>query len=200
MAVPAPAHDPELPNLRPEVAAGYRSAPEHLVAEVLDGELFTMPRPRPRHARGAGRLLRTLAPFDDDDGKPGGWVILIEPELRLGARPDILDPDLAGWKRERFPADAFADEAPAYLVARPDWVCEVLSDSTEAIDRGRKMRIYRREGVGHVWLLNPRSRTLEVWRLENRRWREVDTWEGDGTVRAEPFDAVEIDLARLWGR
>lgn len=200
MADPAPVLDPELPNLRPSGVAGYRQAPSHLVAEVLDGELFTRPRPRPSHARGAGRLLRTLAPFDDDDGSPGGWVILIEPELRLGPRPDILDPDLAGWRRERFPEGAFDDEAPAFLSVAPDWVCEVLSESTESIDRGRKMRIYRREGVGHVWLLDPRSSTLEVWRLEDRKWREVDTWKGDLRVRAEPFEAVEIDLARLWAR
>jgi Uma2 family endonuclease len=196
----APAPDPELPNLRPDVVAGYRGAPPHLVAEVLDGELFTMPRPRPRHARGAGRLLRSLAPFDDEDGTPGGWVILIEPEIHLGPRPDIIDPDLAGWRRERFPEGAFDEDAPAFLAAPPDWVCEVLSDSTEAIDRGRKMRIYRREGVGHLWFLDPRSTTLEVWRLEDRRWREVDTWEGNIAVRAAPFDAVEVDLSRLLAR
>jgi len=200
MAVPAPAADPDLPNLRPEVIAAYREAPEHQVAEVLDGELFTMPRPRPRHARSAGRLLRALAPFDDDDGNPGGWVILIEPELRLGSGPDILAPDLAGWRRERFPEGAFAEGSPAFITTPPDWVCEVLSDGTEAIDRGRKMRIYRREGVKHLWLLDPRSTTLEVWRLDEGRWREVDTWEGDIVVRAEPFEAIEIDLARLWAR
>jgi Uma2 family endonuclease len=200
MANPVAPLDPELPNLRPDVVAGYRNAPPGVVAEILDGELFTMPRPRPRHARGAGRLLRSLAPFDDDDGTPGGWVILIEPELRLGPLPDIVDPDLAGWRREHFPENAFAEDAPAYLTTSPDWVCEVLSDSTESLDRGRKMRIYRREGVRHVWLLDPRVSMLEVWRLDDRRWREVDTWEGDVRVRAEPFESVEIDLGRLWAR
>lgn len=182
------------------MVAGYRAAPPHMMAEVLDGELVSMPRPRPRHARGAGRLLRSLAPFDDDDGVPGGWVILFEPELRLGRLPDIVDPDLAGWRRDRFPEDAFEEAAPAYLTVPPDWVCEVLSDSTESIDRGRKMRIYRREGVRHVWLLDPRASILEVWRLDDGRWREVDTWEGAARVRAEPFEAVELDLARLWAR
>ncbi|APR83320.1 Hypothetical protein A7982_08669 [Minicystis rosea] len=199
-ADPASNRDPELPNLRSEVVLGYRAAPENMVAEIIDGELFTMPRPRPRHARGAGRLLRSLAPFDDDDGQPGGWVILIEPELRLGPKPDILGPDLAGWKRERFPEGAFDDAAPAFLTVPPDWVCEVLSESTESIDRGRKMRIYRREGVRHLWLLDPRSTTLEVWRLDEGRWREVDTWEGEVTVRAEPFEAIEIALGRLWAK
>ena len=82
----------------------------------------------------------------------------------------------------------------------PDWACEVLSESTESIDRGRKMRIYRREGVHHVWLLDPRAAMLEVWRLDDRRWREVDTWEGDLRVRAEPFESIELDLGRLWAR
>ncbi len=200
MVAAATPRDPEFPNLRPDVLAGYRSAPPHVVAEILDGELFTMPRPRPSHARGAGRLLRSLAPFDDDDGDPGGWVILIEPELHLGPLPDILDPDLAGWRRERFPEGAFDESAPAHLTAPPDWVCEVLSDSTESIDRGRKMRIYRREGVRHLWLLDPRSSMLEVWRLDGGKWREVDTWQGDLRVRAEPFEGVEMDLARLWAR
>lgn len=80
----------------------------------------------------------------------------------------------------------------------PDWVCEVISASTEAIDRGRKRRIYRREGVGHLWLLSPELRTLEVYRLENGRWTEVETYEGDAVVRAEPFEAIELPLAALW--
>ncbi len=182
------------------MVAGYREAASDLVAEILDGELVATPRLGPRHARGAGRLLRSLAPFDDDDGVPGGWITLFGPELRLGPLPDIIDPDLAGWRRERFPEDAFEEAAPAYLTMPPDWVCEVLSDSTESIDRGRKMRIYRREGVKHVWLLDPRAAILEVWRLDDGRWREVDTWEGAARVRAEPFEAVELDLARLWAR
>lgn len=88
------------------------------------------------------------------------------------------------------------DEAAITLV--PDWVCEVISASTEAIDRGRKRRIDRREGVGHFWLLSPELRTLEVYRLENGRWTEVETYEGDAVVRAEPFEAIELPLAALW--
>ncbi len=136
------------------------------------------------------------APFDLGVGGPGGWVILDEPELHLGPRPDIIDPDLVGWRRERLPE--VPDEAAITLA--PDWVCEVISASTEAIDRGRKRRIYRREGVSHLWLLSPELRTLEVYRLENGRWTEVETWEGDAVVRAEPFEAIELPLAALWQR
>lgn len=196
---PPPPSDPRFPNLRADVVAGYLNAPETMVAEVIDGELSLMPRPKPRHAHAAtrmsGRLRRFHDPVDDD---PGGWVVLVEPELHLGPRPDILDPDLAGWRRERFPEGAFDDDAPGAIAVAPDWVCEVLSERTQAVDRGKKRRIYRREGVGHYWLLDPRDKTLEVYRLVDGRWLEVDTYEGDAVVRAEPFDAVELDLALLW--
>ncbi|HEU4409139.1 MAG TPA: Uma2 family endonuclease [Polyangiaceae bacterium] len=183
------------PGLRPEVVAGYLDAPEHMVAEVVDGELFVTPRPRPRHAHASSRLGRRLGPFSDPIGdEPGGWLILDEPELHLGPRPDIIDPDLAGWCRERMPR--LPDEAA--ITTPPDWVCEVLSDRTEALDRGRKIRVFRREGVGHVWLVSPELRTVEVYRLENGRYSLLDTFEGEQFVRAEPFELVELALGALW--
>jgi Uma2 family endonuclease len=143
--------DPEFPNLAPDVVAGYRNAPETVVAEIIDGALSLTPRPRLRHARSASALGGELqGPFDRGRGGPGGWIILHEPELHLGPRPDVVVPDLAGWRRERVPVD-FMEDAAATLA--PDWCCEVLSPSTEEVDRGRKLDIYRREGVGHVWLV-----------------------------------------------
>ena len=191
--------DPRFPNLRPEVVAGYLGAPATVVAEVIDGELSLMPRPRPQHAHAASRLMRRLGGFHDPTGdEPGGWVILGEPELHLGASPDVVVPDLAGWHRERFPANALDEDAPGAISVAPDWCCEVLSARTEAYDRGAKMRIYRREKVVHVWLVDPALRTLEVFRVENKRYVFLDAWEGETIVRAEPFDAVEIPLAALW--
>lgn len=188
--------DPRFPGLDPEVVEGYLSAPAAMVAEVLDGALSLMPRPRPRHSRAAGKLGAQLdGPFDA--GPPGGWVFLPEPELHLGAKPDIVVPDVAGWHRPRFPADAFEDET-AHLTVAPDWVCEVLSARTERTDRGVKLRIYRRERVGHVWLVNPATRTLEVFRLAGDLYTHLDTFEDDAIIRAEPFDAVELRLATLW--
>jgi Uma2 family endonuclease len=194
--------DPNAPN-DPAVEAAFEAAPPEQVAEILDGELVVMPRPKPRHARASGRLLSELdGPFDRGRGGPGGWVVLVEPELRLGAKPDKLVPDLAGWRREGFPAEILAGDAesePAAISVTPNWVCEILSESTEATDRGKMMRIYRREKVPYVWLLDPRSQTLEVYRLNERgHWEELETYEGAIEVRAEPFDAVAIDLSSLW--
>ncbi len=198
-SAPPPPPDPRFPGLRPEVVAGYLNAPDTMVAEVIDGELSVMPRPKPRHALAATRFSRRLGPFHDPiDDDPGGWVILVEPELHLGRRPDIVAPDLAGWRRERFPEGAFDESAPAAITVAPDWVCEIVSESTEAKDRGKKRRIYRREKVGHYGLVDPRDKSLEVYRLVDGRWVEVDIYEGDVVVRAEPFDAVGLDLAALW--
>jgi len=168
--------------------------PDHVVGEILAGDLYASPRPRFRHARAAAWLDRRLGPpFDDGVGGPGGWWLLIEPELHFA--DEVLVPDLAGWRRERLPV--FPDVA--YLELAPDWVCEVLSPSTERIDRGLKMRTYAREGVGDLWLLNPEARTLEVLHLQGEKWLVSAVHSGDETVRAQPFDVIQLDLASLWG-
>jgi len=172
------------------------AAPEHKVAEILDGELFLSPRPALPHVQASSRLgVQIGGPFDReprDPAGPGGWRILYEPELHLGA--DVVVPDLAGWRRERMPR---IPNSPWTELA-PDWLCETLSPSTAAIDRGRKLRIYAREGVRHVWLLDPIACTLEVLALDGQRWVVAENHGGNDVVRAEPFAALELDLKRLW--
>lgn len=172
------------------------NAPPNMVAEVVFGVLHTHPRPAVRHAlagSGLGALLSVRFRFGIDG--PGGWVILDEPELHLGSEPDILVPDIAGWRRERYesvPRDA------KWVSIAPDWVCEVLSPSTEAYDRVNKMAVYLREQVRHVWLIDPVAQILEVYRHDGQAWSRVACHEGDEAVRVEPFEAIVIELSRLW--
>jgi hypothetical protein len=77
-------------------------------------------------------------------------------------------------------------------------VCEVLSPSTERIDRGKKLRIYAEAAVAHAWLVNPIEHTLEVLRLRDGAWTIVAVCGGGDRVRAEPFDAIELALGTLW--
>ena len=170
--------------------------PETLVAEILDGELYVTPRPASPHANAASGITGDVrGPFHrEPDGpvQPGGWWILVEPELHLGA--DVVVPDVAGWRREKMPVLGNV----AYFDQAPDWACEVVSPTTAGADRVRKMRIYARESVGHLWLVEPLARTLEVYRLENGRWVVASTHGGSERVRAEPFEAVELEITRWW--
>jgi Uma2 family endonuclease len=172
------------------------SAPAHKVAELIAGELVLSPRPGGPHAVAASALGEELGPpFKRGRGGPGGWIILDEPEVHLGR--DVLVPDLGGWRRATMPV---ITNEPFFTI-RPDWICEVLSPSTERFDRAEKVRIYARAGVQHAWLVNPLLRTLEVVRLSSdkpEQWTTLGIFRDDDKVRAEPFEVFELDLAILW--
>ena len=183
-----------LPARRPATYADIVALPEHVVGEILDGELVTSPRPAPSHAIVATGLAAALAPpFQYGDGGPGGWWILVEAELHLGE--DVIVPDVAGWRRKHLPT---LPEA-AHITLAPDWICEILSPSTMRFDRVRKMPLYARRGVRHSWLIDPAARTLEVFRSEGGQWLVISAHGGDDIVRAEPFEDIQIPLARWWG-
>jgi Uma2 family endonuclease len=184
------------PEPRPRASyADLLAVPEHLVAELVDGELFATPRPGPRHAVAASRLSAILTPpFDIGRGGPGGWRILFEPELHLGQ--DVVVPDLAGWRRDRL--RVLPQEA--YFSVAPDWACEVVSPSTAVLDRVKKLRVYARERVPHIWIVDPLAQLLEVLRLDDGRWVIVATCAASDAVQAEPFADLAWDLSLLWDR
>ncbi len=166
--------------------------PEEVVAHLVDGELIVHPRPEGPHVEAASELgWMLMGPFRHGVGGPGGWIILDEPKVLFG--PQLLVPDLAGWKKERFAA---VRKGPYTVI--PDWVCEILSPSTRRFDRSTKLQIYARAGVHHAWVIDPGAQTLEVLRLHEGRWLIVAVHGGQGKVRAEPFDAVELDLSLIW--
>lgn len=170
------------------------TVPENMVGEILDGELIVTPRPSRIHGMASSFLGSEVIPpyCHGRGGGPGGWIIIIEPEIGFGE--DILVPDLAGWKRERFPES----EPTNWISVAPDWVCEVLSPNTARNDRIKKMRVFARHEVPYAWLLDPILMTLEVFRLESGRWLLLDTFSEDDKVRAEPFQGIEIQLGDLW--
>ncbi|MGF1502639.1 MAG: Uma2 family endonuclease [Paracoccaceae bacterium] len=178
---------------RPVTYQDVLDAPEHLVAEIIAGELHTHPRPRTRHGRVTLKLSSRLdRAFDDGIDGPGGWWIAEEPELHLGE--DVLVPDICGWRRETLPALPDA----AFIEVVPDWVCEVLSPSTRVTDLTTKRERYRVHGVGHLWLIDPETRILEVFGLVDRAWSLRLTAKDAEKVSAPPFDAISLDLSALW--
>lgn len=184
---------------RPATYDDILKLPEGVIGEIIDGELYTSPRPSPKHSLAEGGLTEELrGPFQTGKrGGPGGWWILAEPEIHLGTKPkeEIFVPDLAAWRKERLPK--VPDEP--YLVLVPDWVCEILSPSNAHLDRVKKVPKYAEVGVKHLWLVDPLGRTLEVFKLENKKWVLVYSFGGSDKVRAEPFEAMELDLSTVWG-
>ena len=178
---------------KPATYEDLLALPPEVTGQIVDGELYATPRPAGDHALTVSTLGGDLLPaFGRGRGGPGGWWIIDEPEVHLGR--NVLVPDLAGWRRERLPV---YPRGPFVTVA-PDWVCEVLSPSTARLDRLKKLAVYAREGVSHAWLVDPVLETLEVLRLHEGHWTIVLAAGGEETVRAEPFEAIEIELGALW--
>lgn len=173
--------------------ADLEKVPENMIAELIDGDLYAWRRPSGLHARVSAALSMDIgAPYDRGHGGPGEWWILFQPEIHLGEQ--VFVPDLAGWRRQRMPvipADRF--------VVVPDWVCEVISPPTEAVDRAKKRRIYAECGVSWLWFIDPLVRLVEVFTLVKTTWSLTTTFTGEDVVRAEPFPEAEIDLASIWG-
>ena len=168
--------------------------PDNMIGEIVDGELIVTPRPSRKHGLAATVLGSRLTPpyYFGESGGPGGWVFIIEPEISFGA--NIIVPDLAGWRRDKFPEH----EDHNWISVAPDWVCEIISPSTAKVDKADKLPIYAKHGVSHLWLIDPDVKTLDVFRLESGKWLFLGTSAENDCIRAEPFLDIEIALGDLW--
>ena len=170
--------------------------PENMTGEIFDGILHVAPRPAAAHALAASTVGGELYnPFHKGRGGPGGWWILTEPEIHFVRDTEVLVPDLAGWRREPMPA---LPQDHRFEVV-PDWVCEILSPSTQKRDRVLKKKVYARHGVGFLWLVDPAERILETYALNsNNQWTVAGVYQDEDEVSAPPFDALVIALGDLW--
>ena len=181
------------PKSRPATYADIEALPANMVGEIVFGALHAHPRPAPRHSVAANQLgYEVSGPFGRGGNGPGGWIFMVEPELHLG--PHVVVPDIAGWRRERltpFPETAWIETAP-------DWLAEILSPSTQAIDRTDKLAIYAEYGVKHCWYVDPIARTLEALEARAGKWLIAATFRDDDPVTAPPFEAHTFALDLLW--
>ena len=181
------------PPTRRATYQGVIDAPAHRVAEIVDGRLYVSPRPPPLAALAKSHLSFALGPpFVRGRNGPGGWWIVHEPELHFGE--DVVVPDVTGWRRERMPELPTTD----YVTLAPDWACEVLSAETRELDLEAKQPVYAREGVAHLWLVDPTDRTLEAFELRDGEWVLIACAKDDEAVSIRPFDAITFSLGDLW--
>jgi Uma2 family endonuclease len=169
--------------------------PENVTGEIINGELYTFTRPAGPHVSASSVLGMDIgSAYHRGRGGPGGWWILVEPEIHFVRDSEVLVPDIAGWRRERMPV---LPQDHRFEVV-PDWVCEVLSPSTYKKDRVIKMKVYAQYGVAYLWLIDPVARILEAYALDNGHWTVTGLYQGQDEVSVAPFDAIVIALADLW--
>lgn len=169
--------------------------PEHQTGEILDGVLYTQPRPAGPHAFTAASLMVDIGGrFHRGNGGPGGWRIIAEPEVHFVRDVEVCVPDIAGWRRERLPRIPGGHRFEVV----PDWACEILSTGTAKKDRAVKMPIYASYGLAHLWLVDPLEHTLEAFALQDGRWLVIGLFKDNDAVQVAPFDDLVLHLAGLW--
>jgi Uma2 family endonuclease len=175
--------------------ADLEALPEHLTGEIIHGQLYVQPRPAGPHAVAGMSLGSELyGSYHKGRDGPGGWWILLEPEIHFIRDVEVLVPDLAGWRRDHMPRPPHDHRFQII----PDWVCEILSPSTAGKDRGLKMPVYARYQVPWLWLVNPRNRSLEAFALRHGEWVLIGQFQHRDQVRVAPFAEVALDLGALW--
>ncbi len=177
----------------PATYADIEALPHNIVGEILFGSLVTHPRPTPRHGAATSALGGVVgSSYQFGDNGPGGWIFVVEPEIHFG--PHVVVPDIAGWRLEN--SSNIAEKA--FIETPPDWLCEVLSPSTEKYDRSDKQRIYATYLVGHVWHVNPTTKLLEVYERQDKAWLQTHVFKDQETVSALPFESLSFNLGLLW--
>jgi Uma2 family endonuclease len=170
--------------------------PEGVTGEILNGQLYAHPRPHGRHILAASSITsQFFGPYHGGRGGPGGWWILTEPEIHFELDRAVCVPDIAGWRREHMPS---IPDGHKFEIA-PDWICEILSPSTESIDREVKMPLYAKYGVAFLWLVHPIKMTLEAYALRNKQWHLQAVIKADDPVCLLPFDSTSFKLRDLLG-
>ena len=170
----------------------YRSLPEGPpYYELIDGELVEMTRARRSHYRLTARLIHL---WEGRISETLGGELAPEPNLYLPGIDEVYHPDLVYVGPSRL---AICNDEG--IEGTPDVICEILSPSTERLDRYVKMEDFRAAGVPHVWLIDPeRPVTVEEYVLEaDGRYRLNTIVRAPARFAPNAFPGWEIPLADL---
>ncbi len=181
-----------LPSDQPATWKDIMHLPEAQHAEIIGGQIHYKAMARARHGHTLTELSRRLPSKPDVDGR-GGWWILLDVDICLDAA-NYVKPDISGWRMERLPE--LPDQWPVQTL--PDWVCEVLSPTTSAYDRGKKATAYAQAGVLWYWIVDPIERTVEVLELVNDRWTICGVYTDGAQLALPPFDQTVLAIEDLF--
>lgn len=165
-------------------------------AELIDGEPVLLATPLREHQRVSGEIFAqihsflkgrpcqvyhapfSVRPFARKDDRPEDVDTVLEPDITVVCDPEKLDK--YGCR------------------GAPDWIVEILSDSTQRHDRFVKYRLYEQAGVREYWIVDPEKQTVQVFRLEEGRYAAVDFQSAEGRVSSGVLEGLEIDLSAVF--
>jgi Uma2 family endonuclease len=156
--------------------------------EVMDGEHWMSPPPEMYHQALSRRIQFQLYSQIELTGR--GQVIYAPATVQLSEH-DIVEPDLIMVLQSRI-----SILGKMKIDGPPNVLIEILSPSTEAVDRGRKLRLYERSGVPEYWIVDPQQRMIEQWVLRERAY-ELAGRHAD-RIELQQLAGVAVDLTQVW--
>ena len=158
--------------------------------EILDGELFVTPAPRPRHQQVSINLEFVL--LQHIRGHRLGQILHAPIDLVLDPTT-VAQPDILFIRAGR---EAIISERG--IEAAPDLIVEILSPASMRQDRTTKATLYSRFGVAHYWIVDPDARTIELYELDDGSYRLAAKEAGEATIRPALFPGFELPLGEIW--
>ncbi len=158
--------------------------------ELVDGEVAVSASPLPQHSRVVVRLTSILDRYIEENDL---GMLLADCDTIFGEY-DVRRPDLLFFTKAREHL-VISDEA---IDGPPDLCIEVLSKGTEPVDRVDKFKQYAAGKVERYWIVDPKTLSIEGFRLRGKEYQPIGSGSQNDVVRLEPFPDLEIALARLW--
>lgn len=163
---------------RKYTADDYRATPEGPPwIQLIDGKFYVSEAPTTFHQSISGKLYLALAIWAE---RTGAGVVYYAPVDVYLSDHDVVQPDLLFVAKEKM--DIFQR---GRVYGAPDLVVEILSPSTVALDTVKKRALYARVGVREMWVVDPKSRKIHIYRLREGSLDPIWTG-GEGETLTSP--------------
>ncbi|MCS7036939.1 MAG: Uma2 family endonuclease [Saprospiraceae bacterium] len=163
------------------------------IYELIQGEIMRRASPNTPHQLVSGALFLLMGNFNAQ--KQAGYLFHVPYDVYFDEHNAGIQPDILFVRRER---SSILREDNG-VVGAPDLIVEILSKSTVARDRGIKKDLYEQFGVREYWIVDPQARSIEVYALENDRYRLVDYAAEEGTVASKVLEGLTVEVGEVYG-
>ncbi|MDX1993040.1 MAG: Uma2 family endonuclease [bacterium] len=165
-------------------AEEYFQLPEtNLPIELIDGEIFQMPTPSPKHQ---DVILNAAILFRQRVKERGGRVFVAPLDVVFDdgniAQPDVM------W----LAPDSRCQVTEKRLVGAPDFIAEVLSPSSVSHDRRTKFRLYQQHGVREYWVIDPQAQLIDVFTLVEGRFQLIGIYGADEVFQSPLLGEIAV--------